>query len=288
MKFYVYDVKMQNSIEVRYLGHEIEKCLNQLNKVSDRLMELNKEESGDFDFISQWQCDKSNILFCSLVRLKKGIVSSITEEDYSKDSIPLDKIMTNTESASSFKEAIFFAIYKNCIIISSHTPKAVRNHLLWLLEKCANNYRFEIDKRINNEKTIEIGKVKAITLGENYLNQKFTYAERQTLKFLDIKTQLLQCFIDVDTIKEYGDLISASLILKFNNRKLKSADAAKLALNLVDDEAVKLKSTDGKTYTGADLREVENHEVERTSEGAYSIIDVWTILKDMILKYGKE
>ena len=92
----------------------------------------------------------------------------------------------------------------------------------------------------------------------------------------------------MDTIKEYGDLISASLILKFNNRKLKSADAAKLALNLVDDEAVKLKSTDGKTYTGADLREVENHEVERTSEGAYSIIDVWTILKDMILKYGKE
>lgn len=288
MKFYVYDIRNQNSLEVKYLGHEIKECLDQLKKVGERLMSLNKEESGDFDFISQWLFDKNNVLFCSLVRLKKGIVSTITEDDYSKTSIPLDKIMTNTESASSFKEAIFFAVYKNCMVITSHSSKAVRNHLLWLLGKCSNTYRFEIEVRINQEKTIELGNVKEIRLGETYLNQRNIQTEKQTLKFFDIKNQILQCFLDPDTIKTYGDLISASLLLKFNKKKIQSVEAAKYALNLVEDEAVKLKSRDGKTYSGADLREVEEHEIEKTSEGAYNIVDIQTILKDMALKYGKE
>ena len=288
MKFYVYDVRNQNSLEVKYLGHEIKECLDHLKKVGDRLMSLNKEESGDFDFISQWHFSKNNVLFCSLVRLKKGVVSAFTEEDYTKDSIPLDKIMTNTKSASSFKDAIFFAIYKKCIVITSHSSNVVRNHLLWLLEKCDNDYRFEIDVRINKEKTIELGNVKEIRLGENYLNQRNIHTEKQTLKFFDIKNQILRCFLDPDTINTYGDLISASLLLKFNKKKIQSAEAAKYALNLVEDEAIKLKSRDGKTYSGADIREVEEHEIEKTSEGAYNIVNIQNKLTDMLLKYVKE
>lgn len=288
MKFYVYDVRKQNSLDVKYLGHEIKECLDQLKKVGDRLMSLNKEESGDFDFISQWHFSKSNVLFCSLVRLKKGVVSAFTEADYTKDSIPLDKIMTNTETASSFKEAIFFAIYKNCIVITSHNAKVVRNHLLWLLEKCNNTYRFEIDVQINQEKTIELGNVKEIRLGESYLNQRNISSGKQSFKFLDIKNQFLQCFLDPEIIDLYGDLISASLLLKFNKKKITSADAAKFALNLVEDEAIKLKSRDGKTYSGADIREVEEHEIEKTSEGAYNIVDIQNKLTDMLLKYVKE
>lgn len=98
MKFYVYDVHMQNGIDVKYLGHEIKDCLSQLNKVSDRMMNLNKEDSGDFDFISEWSFDSNNILLCSLVRLKKGIVSTISDEDYSKESIPMEKIMTSSKN----------------------------------------------------------------------------------------------------------------------------------------------------------------------------------------------
>ena len=235
MKFYVYDIRNQNSLEVKYLGHEVRECLTQKNKVGERLMNLNKEESGDVDFISQWYFSKNNVLFCSLVRLKKGVVSIINDDDYLKDSIPLDRIMTNTESASSFKEAIFFAVYKNCIVITSHSSKAVRNHLLWLLNECNNPYRFEIDVRINKERTIELGNVKEIRLGENYLNQRDIQTKKQILKFYDIKNQFLQCFLDPDTIETYGDLISASLLLKFNKKKIKSAEAAKYVLNLVED-----------------------------------------------------
>lgn len=257
MTLTVYEFKpLSNNVNEENPGKDIYEALNKSKSAKDRLMPLNsQDENSDSDFIPGFQIT-SGFLFCSFSRLNHNVETIISKALLENKIIDLNEVIVKTEDGNegTVQDSVFFCLYKNLMIMNSSRNhiKQLEIYLNWLFEKNdIKNKEIRFVPKQRKDTEIPIEKVRSVSIGESYLSSKKEYEK----KILDVKKSVLNTFFsDTPTLTDdwENNILSATLVIKFNKTRLRKDGALDTAFKLVDSDDIIVSGNNGKRIKGTE------------------------------------
>jgi len=281
-----------------HLATRLFRALENSPSIKHRMMKLSSDLSDkDSDFIPSYSLGHNGFLFGSFVRLKEGMESIVKAEYLDQKTMDVDKAFGEAKAGVGgfLKDAWFFGIQKNILVLSNRSARAFEAYVNWLIEGDGGSHRCRITPKKKVSDTIDAAEIKSISVGdEAWVNAKGNSraVDAMGTKFQDLKTELLHFLLsDIDKPKdiEWDDIVSATLMLKFRKNRKSKNDALSAALRLVDNQYIKIKDKNGRTFSGGEFVVKVTRQVEKTSNGYYNEKIVQQDMADIIyeVEHGK-
>lgn len=290
----VYEIQSTEiSIHNPDLCKDLHNVLNNTESIRERLMPLSKEsENIDSDFIANFTLS-NDFLFGCFARLKEGEESVVQKAVLDKKTVSLNEMISESKqnTEGSINKSCFFCIHNNLLALSDSQTmkKAFTTYINWIFEQKNMKLHYNFVPKKNTTTTISISEIKSIQLSEGFYNlpNDNSFTETKS-KMINInKDEIMKMFLtDVKDMKDFADeeLISATLTLKFNQRKIKKEKALDTVLNIVDSDDVVITGKNGKKIKGSEYLIKAKRKIESTSHGLFNEPQIETEMKTILKK----
>ena len=285
----VYEIHSQTeSISEPDLSVLLFDALNRTNTIRDRLMPLSKSnDNKDNDFIASFS-SSSGYLFGSFARLRIGEESVVPKTVLDKKTASLNEMISestkNTEG--SIRGSSFFCIYKSLLAVTNaHVNiRALEAYINWVLKQhMPDSVLYRLIPKKNSATTISIGEVKSIQLADTFINAQ----QNTKTQMFNLKDNVLKKFMnDIKSVDDFNmeDIVSATLTLKFNRKKLQKEKALDTALKIIDSEDIIINGRNGKRIRGTEFFVKATRKIEKSGKNLYNEMQIETEMQDILKK----
>lgn len=137
-KLNVFSVVMNESSTNFPLANRVFGALKKAGKAKERLIYLNKGESGDVDLVAKFQLSE-DFLFGTFVRLNNTRDSILKLSDLENDEVEIEKIiaLARDDSAGTVKSISYFGLYGHTLVLENakNTLKALKVYISSFLDR---------------------------------------------------------------------------------------------------------------------------------------------------------
>lgn len=284
----VYEVHCrQESVEKPKLSISLFRALNSTNSIRDRLMPLSKtNDNKDHDFIANF-ISSPHSLFGSFARLREGEESVVQKTILDKKIASLNEMVSASAKNSEgfIRSSSFFCVYNSLLAITNaHANiRAFETYINWLLKQQEDsNYMYRFIPKKNTATTISIGEIKSIQLADTFINAESNITRTQ---MFNLKTNILKTFFkDIKSVSDFNeeDIISATLTLKFNKKKLQKEKALDTALKIIDSEDIIINGKNGKRIRGSEFLVKAIRKIEKSGKNLYNELQIEKEMHDIL------
>lgn len=295
IKFYAYKISTNNSLT--YDATDITKLLKDSvngTTAEDRLLRPAKS-SPDEDLLADYDPEyNGGIFYGLLMRVTDGVLTgAIPSEFLQNEKIRIEELGHDGVGNKRYKGVYYFGIKGNICIATTDKVKSLSVYLNWLIESVRGDTLFDFEALLSPSGKIKLSEVKSVELGGSIsIPIDDSSSKSSTFTVKDVGMKLVRGLASVwkspvlDQILE-NDLIHAKLVLQLVRPKdMKKPDYTRLISSIVTtgQDDVTFKTKNGRSITGETCRTLKTVEIELTSDGQISQIE----LKQEMERFFKE
>lgn len=276
----------------------VSRVLSRLSsQASQRLMDVNKQESNKQDLISDFLNVKSGKMVAGTsIRITKSKdVPIITEAMLKQNQFKVSSINKNAkDDEKTCLDYFYFCLSDNKLIVTLDARSGIsrfETYLNWLLSTTETGENINITPTVD-EDNISVSDLKKITIGNSYnisSGDTGDNGEGIKSKMINLAGDVIKSlFSDTESFADLMDakICSANLVIKFSKprgmkeEEYKKKTAGAILKPLEDPDSVRFQ-TNGKKLLGSQILKVEQIEVEDV-DGAINEQEVYQkIIKKM-------
>lgn len=269
------------------------------SKASQRLMDINKQESNKQDLISDFlNVNNGQMVAGTSIRITKSKdVPIITDDMLKQNQFKVSSINKNAkDDEKTCLDYFYFCLSNNKLIVTLEQRSGIsrfETYLNWLLSTKDTGEIINITPTVNADE-ISVSDLKRITIGNSYNisvdNPGGDNKESIGSKMVTLSNDILKkLFSDTASFSDLmgAKICSADLVIKFSKprgmgeEEYKKKTAGAILKPLEDYDNVRFKTNGGKKLLGSQVLKIEQVEVEEV-DGAVNEQEVYhKIIKAM-------